>query len=134
MRFLVFMIPAVFQPKNGRQTDPDFAPDAEMMTKMSRFNKELKQAGALLAVDGLQPLTLGVRLAFSEEEETTVTDGAAIDAKEVVGGYWLLQAESIRRVVEWMKRCPAQDGDVIEIRQVAEVTDFPADVQAAARA
>lgn len=126
------MIPAVYQPKNGKHTGPDFTPDAEMMAKMGRFNDELEKKGALLSVDGLLPLTVGARLAFSGSK-VGVTDGAAVGAKEVVGGYWMLQAESKQQVVDWMKRCPAQDGDVIEIRQVAEMSDFPADVQKAAR-
>lgn len=132
MRFLVFMIPTVYQPKNGQHIDPHFTPDAEMMAKMGRFNDELKKAGALLSVDGLQPLTVGARLAFSDGK-ASVTDGPSVEAKEVVGGYWMLQARSKQQVVDWMKRCPAQDGDVIEIRQVAEMSDFPAEVQAAAR-
>jgi len=132
MRFQVFMIPAVYQPKNGRKTDPSFTPDAEMMEKMGKFNEELKKAGALLSLDGLQPLTAGARLAFSGGK-VSVTDGPAVEAKEVVGGYWMLEAKSKQQVIDWMKRCPAQDGDVIEIRQVYEMSDFPADVQAAAR-
>jgi hypothetical protein len=134
MRFLVFMIPAVYQPKHGmQQPGPDFAPDAKQMAEMRRFNDELRKAGALLAVDGLHPLTTGARLEFSDDDDISVTDGSLVDPQEVVGGYWLLQAQSKRQVVDWMKHCPAQDGDVIEIRQVAEMSDFPADVQAAAR-
>lgn len=132
MRFLVFMIPGVYQTKNGQKPDPKFTPDAEMMAKMTKFNAELKKAGALLSLDGLLPLTAGARLAFSGGEPG-LTDGALVEATDVVGGYWLLQAKSKQQVVDWMKRCPAQDGDVIEIRQVAELSDFPADVQAAAR-
>ena len=79
MRFLVFMIPAVYQPKNGKKTDPDFAPDAEMMAKMGKFNEELKKAGALLSLDGLQPLTTGARLAFSGGK-ASVTDGSQVEA------------------------------------------------------
>ena len=119
MQFMVFMIPAVYRPKNGKHTDPDFTPDPVMMAKMGRFNEELRKAGALLSVDGLQPLTTGARLAFSGGQ-ASVTDGPSVDAKEVVGGYWMLEAKSRQQVVDWMKRCPAQDGDVIEIRQVAE--------------
>jgi hypothetical protein len=131
MRFLVFMIPRVYQPQTtGTKTDAKFTPDAEMMANMGQFNEELKQAGALLSLDGLQSLTTGARLAFAGGK-ATVTDGPSVEAKEVVGGYWLLQAQSKQQVVEWMKRCPAQDGDVIEIRQVCEMSDFPEDVQAA---
>jgi hypothetical protein len=132
MRFLVFMIPAVYQPKNGKNTDPNFVPDAEMMAKMGRFNDELRKAGALVSLDGLQPLTTGARLAFSGGA-ARVTDGPSVVAKDVVGGYWMLEADSKQQVVEWMKRCPAQDGDVIEIRQVFEMSDFPADIQAAVK-
>ena len=133
MRFVVFMIPHVYQPKKtDNKTAPKFTPDAEMMAKMNRFNEELKKAGALLSLDGLQPLTTGARLAFAGGK-ASVTDGPSVEAKEVVGGYWLLEAQSKQQVVEWMKRCPAQDGDVIEIRQVFEMSDFPADVQAAAK-
>jgi hypothetical protein len=132
MRFLVFMIPGVYQPKNGKKTDPHFAPDAAMMAKMGQFNEELEKAGALLSLDGLQPLTTGARLAFAEGK-VSVTDGPSVEAKEVVGGYWLLQAKSKQQIVDWMKRCPAQDGDVIEIRQVFEMSDFPPDIQAAVK-
>lgn len=118
MRFLVLMIPTVYQPKNGKNTDPNFKPDPEMMAKMGRFNDELRKAGALLSLDGLQPLTTGARLTFSQGK-ATVTDGPDVAAKEVVGGYWMLEAESKQQVIEWIKRCPAQDGDVIEVRQVA---------------
>ena len=128
MRFMVFMIPEVYQAKNGQKTDPDFMPDAEMLAKMGRFNDELKKAGALVSLDGLQPLTAGARLAFSDGK-ASLTDGPAVEATGVVGGYWMLQADSKEKVIELMKRCPAQDGDVIEIRQVAELSDFPAAAQ-----
>ena len=120
MRFLVFMIPEVYQPKNGKKPDPDFMPDDEMLAKMGRFNDELEKTGALLSLDGLQPLTAGARLAFSGGK-ANVTDGPSIEAQGVVGGYWMLDSESKEQVIEMMKRCPAQDGDVIEIRQVAEI-------------
>lgn len=136
MRFLVFMIPAVYQPQNGKQQNPDFSADpkktARLMTAMGRFNDELKQAGALREVDGLAPLAKGARLAFAGGKPT-VTDGPAVDAKEVIGGYWLVEAKTKQQVVDWWKRCPAEDGDVIEIRQVAETADFPAELLKALR-
>ena len=115
MRFLVFMIPAVYQSKDGKNIGLNFTPDPQMMEAMGRFNDELRKAGALQSVDGLQPLTAGARLAFSAGK-VTHTDGPSIEAKEVIGGYWMLEAESKQQVVDWMKGCPAQDGDVIEIR------------------
>src|ERR1044072_8461273 len=132
MRLLVFMIPAVYHTKNDKQTAPNFTPDAEMIAKMGKFNEELKKAGALLSLDGLHPLTTGARLKFSGGK-ASVTDGPSVEAKEVIGGYWMLEAKSKQQVVDWMKRCPAQDGDVIEIRQVFEMSDFPDEVQAASR-
>jgi hypothetical protein len=132
MRFLVFMIPAVYQPKNGKRADANFKAEAEMMAKMGRFNEELKKSGALISLDGLQPLDKGARLAFSGGK-VSVTDGPSVEAKEVVGGFWMLEAKSKQEVIDWMKRCPAQDGDVIEIRKVFEMSDFPAEVQKAAR-
>ena len=132
MRFMVFMIPEVYQPKSGKTLDPHHTPDVAMMEKMMKFNKELEAAGAILALDGLHPLPTGARLAFSGGK-AKVTDGPFVEAKEVVGGYWLLQAQSKEQVVEWMKRCPAKDGDTLEIRQIFEVADLPEDVQAAVR-
>ena len=130
MRFMVLMIPGVY--RGNKKIDPNFVPDAEKMEKMGQFNEELKKAVTLMSLDGLQPLTMGARVAFSHGK-ATVTDGPFIEAKEVLGGYWMLQAKSKEQVVEWMKRCPADDGDVIEIRQVFELTDFPIKVQEAAR-
>src|ERR1051326_7002988 len=87
MRFMVFMIPGVYQP--GRKVDPNFAPPADMVEKMTKFNEELTKAGALIALGGLQPLQSGARVAFSGGK-TTVVDGPYVEAKEVVGGYWML--------------------------------------------
>ncbi len=132
MRFMIFMIPGVYQPRNGRRVDANFAPSVEMMEKMGRFNDELKKAGALISLEGLQPLTTGARVVFAGGK-ATVTDGPQVEAKEVVGGYWMIEVKSKQEAIDWMKRCPAEEGDVIEIRQVAELSDFPAEVQAAAR-
>ena len=129
MRFLVMMIPSVYQP--GKKIDPNFAPSAEMVGKMMKFNEELSQAGLLVSLDGLQPPANGTRLAFSGGK-AKVTDGPYIEAKELVGGYWMIQAKSKQDVVDWFKRCPAEDGDVLEVRPIFEMSDFPADVQKAA--
>lgn len=131
MRYMIFMIPAVYQPQNGK-VDPDFAPSVEMMEKMGRFNDELREAGALISLEGLQPLTSGARIAFADGK-VTATDGPDVDAKEVVGGFWIIQVDSKQEAIDWMKRCPAQNGDILEIRRVAEMSDFPPEVQAVAR-
>ena len=98
---------------------------------MSKFNDALTKAGALLALDGLHPSSKGARVSFAGGR-ARVTDGPFTEAKEIVGGYWLIQAKSKEEAVEWASRCPAADGDVIEVRQVYEMSDFPPEVQAAA--
>jgi hypothetical protein len=123
MRFMLFMIPNI--------TDEEWMPSAEAVGAMTRYNDELAKAGILLSLDGLQPPSKGARLRF-EGGKPSVTDGPFAEAKEVVGGYWLIQAKSKEEAVEWASRCPAADGDIIEVRQVFEMADFPEDVQAAA--
>jgi hypothetical protein len=98
---------------------------------MMKYNEELAKAGALIALDGLHPMSRGARVAFSGGSPK-VTDGPFAEAKEVIGGYWMIEAESKEEAVGWAKRCPAADGDVVLVRQVFEVADFPADVQEAA--
>jgi len=124
MRFMVLMIPDVYQ--GGKKVDPHFSPPTEKMEQMGRFNEELGKSLKLLSLDGLQPVSEGARLAFSKGK-AQVTDGPFVESKEVLGGYWMIEAKSKEEVVNWMKRCPADDGDVIEIRRVFEMSDFPAE-------
>jgi hypothetical protein len=115
MRFMMIMIPNV--------SEENWKPDAEAIAAMSKFNDELSKAGILLALDGLHPTADGARVAFGGGKPS-VTDGPFTEAKEVIGGYWLIQARSKEEAVEWATRCPANDGDVIEVRQVYEMSDF----------
>ena len=85
----------------------------------------------LLSLDGLHPPSMGARVSF-KGGKPTVTDGPFAEAKEVLGGYWMIRVKSKEEAIEWAKRCPASDSEVIEIRQVQEFADFPADVQKAA--
>ena len=130
MKFVVFMIPGVYKP--GKKIDPNFAPPVEKMELMGKFNEEMGKACKILALDGLHPLTKGARLTYSGGK-AQVTDGPFVEAKEVVGGYWMLEAKSKEEVVNWMKRCPAEPEDVIEIRQVFDLSDFPIQGQEAAK-
>jgi hypothetical protein len=98
---------------------------------MMKYNEELTKAGALIGLDGLHPLANGARVAFADGR-AKVTDGPFIESKEVIGGFWLIRTKSKEEAVEWARRVPAADGDVIELRQVFEMSDFPADVQKAA--
>lgn len=133
MRFMMFMIPKVYQPDTppGERAGEGFAPPADAVAKMMKFNEELTKAGALISLDGLQPGSKGARVAFAGGKPK-VTDGPFTEAKEVIGGYWMIQVKSKEEAVGWARRCPAADGDVIEIRQVFEMSDFPPDVQKAA--
>jgi hypothetical protein len=114
-------------------SEQNWNPDAKTMTALIKYNTELQRAGALLALDGLLPPSKGARVSFSDGK-STVTDGPFSEAREVVGGYWMIQVKSKEEAVEWARRCPAADGNVIELRQVFELADFPPDVQKAATA
>jgi hypothetical protein len=123
MRFMMFMLPNI-------PADTEWMPSAEDVAAMSKYNEGLQKAGVLLALDGLHSQAEGVRVSFSGGKRT-VTDGPFTEAKEMIGGYWMIDVKSKEEAVEWASRCPA-DGCAIEIRQVFEMDEFPADVQAAA--
>lgn len=125
MRFMMFMYPEI--------SEQEWEPSVEGVEAMSRYNEELRKAGMLLALDGLRPPSDGGTVRFSADGETTITDGPFSEVKEVVGGYWLIQARSKEEALEWAGRCPAQ-GCAIEVRRVAEMDDFPEDVQEAVAA
>ena len=125
MRFVMFMIPRVYQPDTPpeQRAGESFTPSADAVAKMMKYNEELAKAGALLSLDGLRPLVKGARVSFSQGKPT-VTDGPFIEAKEVLGGYWMVEANSKEELVKWAERCPADPGDVIEIRQIFDAADF----------
>jgi hypothetical protein len=123
---MMLMIPGGYE-----KAEPGTMPDAAAVAAMMKYNKELQDAGVLLALDGLHPPSMGARVSFSGGEPS-VTDGPFIETKEVVGGYWMLRVGSREEAIEWAKRCPAGDNEVIEVRQVQEMEDFPDDVREAA--
>ena len=123
MRFMMLMIP-----KGYEQAVPGTMPDAKAVSAMMKYNDSLQKAGVLLALDGLHPPSMGARVRFSGGKPK-VTDGPFAEAKEVLGGYWMIQVKSKEEAVEWASRCPASDNEVIEVRQVQEFADFPPDVQ-----
>ena len=120
---MMFMYPGI--------SEDEWQPSAEAVAAMTRYNEELRKAGMLLSLDGLQPPSEGASVEFSDGA-ATVTDGPFAEAKEVVGGYWLIQARDKAEAVEWAKRCPGENCR-IEVRRVFEMEDFPEEVQAAAR-
>ena len=126
MRFMMLMIP-----KGYESADPGTMPPADRVAAMMKYNEALQKAGVLLALDGLHPPSMGARVSFSDGKPT-VTDGPFSEAKEVLGGYWMIQVKSREEAVAWASRCPASDNEMIEVRQVQEFDDFPADVQEAA--
>jgi hypothetical protein len=126
MRFMMLMIP-----KGYEKAAPGTTPDAKAVEAMMRYNESLQKAGVLLALDGLHPPSTGARVSFPGGKPK-VTDGPFAEAKEVIGGYWMIEVKSKAEAVEWAKRCPAGENEVIEIREVQEMSDFPADVQKAA--
>ena len=126
MRFMMLMIP-----KGYETAAPGTMPDAKGVEAMMKYNEDLQKAGVLLALDGLHPPSMGARVSF-EGGKPKVTDGPFAEAKEVLGGYWMIQVRSKEEAIEWAKRCPAGPNEVIEIRQVQEMADFPPDVQKAA--
>ena len=118
-------------PKGYEKAAPGAMPDAKTVAEMMKYNESLQKAGVLLALDGLHPPSEGARVSFSTGKPK-ITDGPFAEAKEVVGGYWMIQVKSKEEAMEWASRCPASEGDVIEVRQVHEFSEFPADVQEAA--
>ena len=121
MRFLMMV-----RTKGYESAAPDAVPSAEAVGKMMEYNKSLQQAGVLLALDGLLRPSTGARGSFS------VTDGPFAESKQVIGGYWIIQVRSREEAVEWAKRAPMSNNEIIEVRQIHEMGDFPKDVQKAA--
>ncbi|SAL77347.1 DGPFAETKE family protein [Caballeronia peredens] len=126
MRFMMLMIPRGYE-----SAEPGAMPSADAVAAMMKYNEELQKAGVLLALDGLHPPSMGARVTF-EGGKPRVTDGPFAEAKEVLGGYWMIQVKSREEAIEWAKRCPGSDNETIEVRQVQEMDDFPPDVKEAA--
>lgn len=126
MRFMMLMIP-----KGYEKAALGTVPDAQAVAAMMKYNESLQKAGVLLALDGLHPPSMGARVSFPGGKPK-VTDGPFPEAKEVVGGYWMIQVKSKEEAIQWACRCPASGDEIIEVRQVQEMADFPADVQKAA--
>jgi hypothetical protein len=126
MRFMMLVIPEGYA-----KAAPDRMPDPAAVAKMQTYNESLQKAGVLLDLNGLRPLSAGARISFTGGKPTVV-DGPFIEAKEVVGGYWMIQVRSREEAIEWASRAPMPDGETIEIRQVMEFADFSDEVKQAA--
>jgi hypothetical protein len=121
MRFMMLMIPRGYE-----KAAPGAMPDAKVIAAMMKYNESLQKAGVLLSLEGLHPPSMGARVSFPGGKPR-VTDGPFAEAKEVLGGYWMIQVKSREEAIEWAKRCPASENETIEIRQVQELSDFPAE-------
>ena len=121
MRFMIIV-------KATKDSEAGILPDEKLLTEMGKFNEELVQAGVMLAGEGLQPSSKGVRVKFSGNTRT-VTDGPFAETKELIAGFWLWQVKSREEAIEWVKRCPnpMKGESEIEIRQLFEAEDFGAE-------
>ena len=119
MRFMVIV-------KADKDSEAGILPDQKLLTDMGRYNEELVKAGVMLAGEGLQPSSKGARVKFSGDKRI-VTDGPFPETKELIAGFWLIEAKSKEEAIEWVKRAPnpmpGKESE-IEIRQVFEADDF----------
>ena len=111
--------------KANKDSEAGVLPDQKILTEMGKFNEELANAGVLLAAEGLQASSNGVRVRFSGSKRSVI-DGPFSETKELIAGFWLWQVQSREEAIEWLKRAPFQEGEV-EIRQVFEAEDFGPD-------
>ena len=126
MRFMMLMIPLGFE-----TAPPDVDLDPERVASMMRYNEALKDAGILITLDGLHPPAAGARVSFATGKPV-VTDGPFAESKEVLGGYWMIDVASREEAIAWASKCPASENEIIEIRQVQEMSDYSEEVQQAA--
>jgi len=124
MRFMMIMYPKIYETAKA-----GFVPNMRDMEKMGAYNDALGKAGVLLALDGLTPpATMSARVTF-KDGKSTVTDGPFTEAKEVVGGFWIIQVKSVEEALEWAARIPGQDDEMVEVRRLYDMTDFDPDTQ-----
>jgi len=117
-------------PKGYETAAPGTVPDdAAALQAMMNYNRSLQEAGVLMSCEGLHPPSAGARVSF-KGGKARVTDGPFAEAKEVLGGFWVIEVPSREAAIEWATRCPGSDNETIEVRQIQEVGDFPEAVQA----
>ena len=126
MRFMMLMIPLGYE-----TASPDVQLDPARVAAMMKYNEALQAAGVLITLDGLHPPSMGARVSFAGGKPL-VTDGPFTEAKEVLGGYWMIDVASREEAIAWARKCPGSENEIIEIRQVQEMSDFSEEVQQAA--
>lgn len=126
MRFMLLMIPRGYE-----KAEPGATPAAEAVAAMMKYNKSLQDAGVLLALDGLHPPSMGARIRFSGGKPEVIY-GPFPGVGEVLGGYWMIEVSSKEEAIDWASLCPASDNEIVEVRQVQDISDFPPEVRKAA--
>jgi len=120
MRFMMLV-------KASKESEAGMLPSKELIAAMGQFNEEMMKAGVMIAGEGLQPSSKGVRITYSGSKRS-VTDGPFAETRELLAGFWMIDVKSRADAVAWASRVPFTDGEVVEVRQVFEASDFPADV------
>ncbi len=123
MRFMMLMIPGGYE-----KAKPGTVPDVNAVKAMMKYNESLRKAGVLLGLEGLHPPSAGARISFCGGKPT-VAKGPFPNVRETLGGFWMIQVKSIEEAIEWASRCPASDNEIIEIRQVQELEEFPEEIR-----
>jgi hypothetical protein len=120
MRFMMLV-------KASKESEAGMLPSRELIAAMGQFNEEMAKAGVLIAGEGLQASSKGARLTYSGSKRS-VTDGPFAETKELLAGFWMIDVKSKADAIAWASRVPFTDGEVVEVRQVFEASDFPSDV------
>lgn len=123
MRYMLLMIPAGYE-----KAPPQLDLPADAVARMMKFNDDLREAGVLESLEGLHPPSSGARVSFAEGKPVVI-DGPFIEAKEVLGGFWIINVPTLEEAIGWAKRCPASPNETIEIRRIQQVDDFSDDVR-----
>ena len=109
--------------KANKDSEAGVLPSKELLNEMGKFNEQLVKAGVMLAGEGLQASSKGVRVKFSGKDRKVI-DGPFTETKELIAGFWLWQVRSMEEAIEWLERAPFDGGAEVEIRRVFEVEDF----------
>ena len=120
MRFMMLV-------KASKESEAGMLPSKELIAAMGQFNEEMVKAGVMLAGEGLQPSSKGARITYSGSKRS-VTDGPFAETKELLAGFWMIDVKSKADAIAWASRVPFTDGEVVEVRQVFDASDFPSDV------
>ena len=124
MRFMLLMYPGFDKPIEEANVP------VELFAEMDVYNKRLSDSGKWIAGEGLQPSSKGARVSYrNKDKKPVVTDGPFTESKEILGGYWLIEADSLEEAVDWASQVPVMGTEMIEVRRVYDLSDFPQEVR-----